>query len=34
MRWCLENSQCRGVLLMIIVRQGPVALAVGADGVL
>ena len=32
-RWCLENFQCRGVLLIwIIVGQGPTALAVGADG--
>ena len=33
--WCegAVNFQCRGVLLIwIIVGQGPVALAVGADG--
>ena len=30
-RWCWVNFQCRGVLLIwIIVRQGPIALAVGA----
>ena len=33
-RWCWVNFQCRGVLLIwIIVRQGPTALAVGAGGV-
>ena len=33
-RWCWVNFQCRGVLLIwIIVRQGPIALAVGAGGV-
>ena len=32
-RRCWVNFQCRGVLLIwIIVRQGPVALAVGAGG--
>ena len=32
-RLCLENFQCRGVLLVrIIVGQGPTVLAVGADG--
>ena len=32
-RWCWVNFQCRGVLLIfIIVGQGPIALAVGADG--
>ena len=32
-RWCRENSQCRGVLLIwIIVGQGPTALVVGAGG--
>ena len=32
-RRCWVNFQCRGVLLIwIIVGQGPVALAVGADG--
>ena len=32
-RWCWVNLQCRGVLLiLIIVRQGPIALVVGADG--
>ena len=32
-RRCCENFQCRGVLLIwIIVGQGPIALAVGADG--
>ena len=32
-RWCWVNFQCRGVLLIwIIVRQRPTALAVGADG--
>ena len=30
-RWCWVNFQCRDVLLfLIIVRQGPMALAVGA----
>ena len=34
MRWCWVNFQCRGVLLIwIIIRQGPTALAVGAGGV-
>ena len=33
-RWCWVNFQCRGVLLiLIIVRQGPTALTVGAGGV-
>ena len=33
MRWCWVNFQCRGVLLiLIIVGQGPIALAVGASG--
>ena len=33
-RWCWVNFQWRGVLLIwIIVRQGPIALAVGAGGV-
>ena len=33
MRWCWENFQCRGVLLIWIrVGQGPTALAVGAGG--
>ena len=33
MQWCWVNFQCRDVLLIwIIVRQGPTALAVGADG--
>ena len=33
-RWCWVNFQCRGVLLiLIIVGQGPTALAVGAVGV-
>ena len=33
LRWCWVNFQCRGVLLIwIIVGQGPIALAVGADG--
>ena len=33
-RWCWVNFQCRGVLLIwIIVGQGPIALAVGAGGV-
>ena len=32
-RWCWENFQCWGVLLIWIgVGQGPSALAVGADG--
>ena len=32
-RMCWVNFQCRGVLLVwMIVRQGPIALAVGADG--
>ena len=32
-RRCWVNFQCRGVLLIwIIVRQGPIALAVGAGG--
>ena len=32
-RWCWVNFQCWGVLLVwIIVGQGPIALAVGADG--
>ena len=32
-RWCWVNFQCWGVLLIwIIVGQGPIALAVGADG--
>ena len=32
-RQCWVNFQCRGVLLIwIIVRQGPIALAVGAGG--
>ena len=32
-RWCWVNFQCRGVLLiLIIVGQGPTALAVGAGG--
>ena len=32
-RRCWVNFQCRGVLLIwIIVGQGPIALAVGADG--
>ena len=32
-RMCCVNFQCRGVLLIwIIVGQGPIALAVGADG--
>ena len=31
MRWCWVNFQCRGVLLiLIVVGQGPTALAVGA----
>ena len=33
-RWCWVNFQCRGVLLLlIIVGQGPIALAVATDGV-
>ena len=33
-RWCWVNFQCRGVLLIwIIIGQGPIALAVGAGGV-
>ena len=33
MRWYLVNFQCRGVLLiLIIVGQGPIALAVGVGG--
>ena len=33
-RWYWINFQCRGVLLIwIIVGQGPIALAVGAGGV-
>ena len=33
-RWCWVNFQCRGILLIwIIVSQGPIALAVGAGGV-
>ena len=33
-RWCWVNFQCRGVLLIrIIVGQRPIALAVGAGGV-
>ena len=32
-RWCMENLQCRSVLLIwIIVGQGSIALAVGAGG--
>ena len=32
-QWPWVNFQCRGVLLIwIIVGQGPIALAVGADG--
>ena len=32
-RWCWVNFQCRGVLLIWIIEgQGPIALAVGADG--
>ena len=32
-RWCWVNFQCLGVLLIwIIVGQGPIALAVDADG--
>ena len=32
-RWCWVNFQCRGVLLiLIIVRQVPTALTVGAGG--
>ena len=34
MQWCWVNFQCRGVLLIwILVGQGPIALAVGAGGV-
>ena len=29
-RWCWVNFQCRGVLLIWIIGQGPVALAEGA----
>ena len=33
MRWYWVNFQCRGVLqILIIVGQGPIALAVGAGG--
>ena len=33
-RWCWVNFQCRGVLFIWIrVGQGPIALAVGAGGV-
>ena len=33
MRWCWVNFQCQGVLLIwIVVGQGPIAPAVGADG--
>ena len=33
MRWCRVNFQCRSVLLLlIVVGQGPTALAVGAGG--
>ena len=33
MRWCWVNFQCRGgLLILIIVGQGPIALAVGAGG--
>ena len=33
-RWCWVNFQCGGILLiLIIVGQGPTALAVGAGGV-
>ena len=33
-QWCWVNFQCRGVLLTwIIIWQGPIALAVGAEGV-
>ena len=33
-RWCWVHFQCRGVLLIrMIVGQGPIALAVGAGGV-
>ena len=33
-RWCWVNFQCRGVpLIWIIVGQGPIALTVGAGGV-
>ena len=32
-RWCSVNFQCQGVLLiLIVVGQGPTALAVGAGG--
>ena len=32
-RWCWVNFQCQGLLLIwIIVRHGPTALAVGAGG--
>ena len=32
-RWCWVNFQCQTVLLIgIIVRQGPITLAVGAGG--
>ena len=33
-RWCWVNFQCRGVLLVwiVVVGQGPSALAVGAGG--
>ena len=32
-QWCWVNFQCRGVLqILIVVGQGPTALAVGADG--
>ena len=34
MRWSMVNFQCRAVrpTVWLIVRQGPIALAVGADG--
>ena len=33
-RWCWVNFQCRGVLIIWIIEgQGPIALAVGAGGV-
>ena len=32
MRWCWVNFQCRGVLLIWLIGQGPTALAEGADG--
>ena len=33
-RWCLQNIQSRsGLLIWIIVGQGSIVLAVGADGV-